>query len=777
MAGEENEQIVVLDDSDPNKNSQDEIIPLDELSEELKDKNKEQEAHKHSSHKKNKKIIIIAASASFLIILILVILIFASGKKEKKEEKLPSVADKPKITKKVAEFKRSQIDDMISKANSLYEYGNKAEALKIYENVALYDEALSNYNLGVSEMRGEKYEQAINSFKKAIENGENADIAAINAAVCALYMGNKTLFQFYIEAARGFIIPNSSGFKYYNALLNFYQGYYTEANYILRDIDNTFYKDDAKYLRAKILSLLNKNEEAIKILNEVKSYKTDLPLGLLNARIGNYDLAKSYLENALLLDKNKFETKYSMALINLKLNYYGSSARILEDLLSKNPEKIKNAYGIKTVLKQDYFTISQIQKNFNKNNFFKPDRVYEMIFYFTPYKIFNAKQVMKYIRKGSIGTYVGEIDSKSQNYLETSKTISKINLKMAKAITLALENDLRGANKEFLELSKDYSRHSTLSFNLALSFAKLGDYSNAYKYFSKSYHLNPNDYLAGTYSIICAKLTNRDHEQLQKELLYELDHDPKIPNDNFYETLILLNNGNTTVLDRYLQNSEGKKPFDIASNLILANLTNNNDYIKEKSKELLEIMPNDFMAKILTFISLNKNKHIKEFARNFQIMFFDKNLSKRELFGGANIVKVQFARLLQLSGLLDVQRQELKTKLQSAKVKEVLAYLDLFSGDYNEAYEIYSNLTNKENFNDPNTLFYAAVASIGASKPQSAIAYLELTKILNPTFVENKIALGLLYQEIGNFQAAIAQYSSVGNTKYKNIFFTFKLKD
>ncbi|EPM6806549.1 motility protein PflB, partial [Campylobacter jejuni] len=64
-----------------------------------------------------------------------------------------------------------RIDGMIQKANALYLKGEVEQALKVYEQVAVYNESLSNYNLGVSQMNENKFQEAFESFKKAIANG------------------------------------------------------------------------------------------------------------------------------------------------------------------------------------------------------------------------------------------------------------------------------------------------------------------------------------------------------------------------------------------------------------------------------------------------------------------------------------------------------------------------------------------------------------------------------------------------------------------------------
>ena len=138
-------------------------------------------------------------------------------------------------------------------------------------------------------------------------------------------------------------------------------------------------------------------------------------------------------------------------------------------------------------------------------------------------------------------------------------------------------------------------------------------------------------------------------------------------------------------------------------------------------------------------------------------------------------------KLLQIAGLLNKEREsiaaDLKISTQNTKdILYTLAYIDLFTNQYEEAYTIYNELINNEKIDDANTLFLASVASIGANHPDSAIGYLELAKLTNPTYSEARLALGLLYQEVGNIEAAITQYNGLGDSGYISEFFTFKLE-
>ncbi|EAJ5694194.1 GTP pyrophosphokinase, partial [Campylobacter fetus] len=465
MADEQNEvqkeEIVILEKDDGD------ITPLEDL-----DK-KEEQVETPKPQKKPKKNIFIIAAASGAIALILLIAIILLLKKDETKEQPTKNLEQPKQTQVITQkFSPSKIDDMLKKANSLYESGNKFEALKIYENVAIYNEALSNYNLGVSQMNQSKFEDAISSFKKAIENNENTSVSALNAAVSALEINNEPLFKYYIELANAFLSKesDSSLYDYYNALINYYKGYYIEALHILDSSKNRYYEGQKNYLRSKILSYIYQDKQSIKALENTNTFDTNIPMGLLYARLGEYDLARKYLNKALVDENNADSTKLALALIDIKTGQFGSAALNLKDINDKNSTFISQTYPIKTILNPELFDINMTQKKFSVDMLFSKDNIYQILFYFTPYKVFDAKQTINYIRKGGISVFIDE-NTQADEYLKTSGAISKVNLNLSKTIATALNYNLREANKEFLNIIKIYSGHSILHYNLALTYA------------------------------------------------------------------------------------------------------------------------------------------------------------------------------------------------------------------------------------------------------------------------------------------------------------------
>lgn len=781
------QQEVVIQEKDPNED----IIPIessDERAKAQKQETKEEtpqesEGVKYKFKLTKKLLMLIGAGILIFILLITALIMAFSGSDEPESQVIeleePKLITPPTITQK---FQSSKIDSMLIKANKLYESGNKAEALKIYENIAVYNESLSNYNLGVSKMNQGLFKDAINSFKDAIANNENIAVSAINLAVCALEINDEKLFEYYIDLANAFINRDSDVnlYEFYNALVNYYKGYYIEALHTLDLSNSKYYTSQKEYLRSKILSYLHEDKEAIKAIKAVEDYDINLPLGLLHARLGEYKEAKKYLNRALVDEKNAPSTYLAISLIDLKTGEFGSAAKTLKMLNDFNSTFVRDTYPIKTVLNPELFDINLAQNNYDLTKFFDQNSLYQILFYFTPYKAFDPKQTIEYIRKGGLSLFVDE-SGMADEYLETSGIVSKANVMLSQAIFKALNNKLREANSDFLEITKLYPNHSIVQFNLALTFAQLGDFAQAYKHFVTSYHLDPSNHIAGAYAIMAAKMIGRDAKRLTKEVMDTMDADTNLDQDNIYKAMIQLTQGNQGALNDWLDKNYNESVLNIVFNIICAYITDRNDIVILATDKLNQKLPNDVLTNIIYSVTRFDVKNIKNYAKDIQVKFLTTKLDKGTLYGGATIIKTEYIKLLQIAGLLNIERESIikDLKISSDNTKDILhtlAYLSLFTGHYEEAYTIYNELVNTEKEDDANTLFLASVASIGANHPDSAIGYLELAKLTNPTYSEARLALGFLYQEVGNINAAITQYSGLGDSKYQSQFFTFRLE-
>ncbi|WP_434271487.1 motility protein PflB [Campylobacter coli] len=677
----------------------------------------------------------------------------------------------------------ARVDGMIQKANALYLKGEVEQALKVYEQIAVYNESLSNYNLGVSQMNEGKFDEAFDSFKKAIANGENQSVAAINAAVCALKLNDKEKFKYYIDLAQVYLPKEGKSklYDYYLALINYYKGYYPEALQMLQRVNSEPYTDVAKYLSAKIYAKMDFDVKSVQQLNTQGSFEPSLSLGLLYARMGEYDKAKIALNTAMKIERDFNQSLSALTLIDIKTGDFQDMLLRLQDTYRNDEDKYKilDRYKIKVRLNKELFNIAIAQRNFSNDILKKQKDQFDLLFYFAPYQVFDSKQASLYIKKANITNFVDD-SSDGQSYLARSQALSSTNVKISNIINDALNQKLRLANKEFQALLEDYPEHSILQYNLALTYAQMQNYELAYKHFSSSYHLNPKNYLAGAFAMFCGKLSNNDTTKLYHEILDNIAADSNFK-ANMQKNMLFLANGDYISMLPYLDENGQKTPLNLIFETIIAKNNNLNNQVDVRIAKLRSELPQDIVANILYFNSLNSNLNIKEYAQNAQIHFKNLQVDYRSVFGGSNIARELYVNLMHIAGLLNLERQKFKTLINTSKVKDegmiqTLAYLDIFAQQYEESYALYNTLIDEYGAKDSRTLFLASVAAVGANNPNSAIALLQLSKLTDKNNKESKVALGLLYQEVGNYEAAMTQYRTLPND-FKSEFFTFDIKN
>ena len=786
---QDDENVVILEEAEFEQDE--ETAPLEEQDsgdseymvslDELEPVAPEQPAEVQEVGKKSKKKLFVIGGAAGVLVLILTVVLFLVFKSNKK----PPI-DERQIVKDIEEhyesqkFGSSKIDDMIAKANLLYEKGNKFEALKIYENIAIYNQSLSSYNLGVSQMRQGKFKEALESFKKAIANDENVAVSAINAAVSSLELKNEQNFNYYINLANSFLYKEADSplYNYYYALINYYKGQYIEALAALAHAENGYYKDRYDYLAAKILSFIGDDAEAIKKLEAQKEFDADLALGMLYARLGQYDKARNRLNLALNKGGDSNKINAMIAIINLKDGKFEAATNEIKAVFHEDSLFLGVNFPIKTILKPELFDVNLAQAHFRNDLFFDKTKRYETLFYFAPYKVFDPGQTINYIRKGGVSLFLDDA-SAAGNYLNASGALSKVNLELSSAIANALNYKLKQANAQFASLISLYPEHSVLHYDLALSYAQLGNFSMAAKHFITSYHLDPTNHLAGVLGAIANDINAVDNAKLLQEISENLGHDANSKDAPVSYALIALIGNNSGALVRWLEEEKEETALNLAFDAIIAKMTDQSGEFIKKAQILKAKLPDDIVANILNFIANFKDEGIKKYVEQIQIYFHDKRLNDAAFYHGANIIKEQYIKLLQISGLLNYEREKIKTLLKrdanNADLLQTLAYIDIFTNDFEESYRIYNRIIDEFKINDAGTLFLAAVAAIGSNHPQNATALLELSKLTDPNAMESRIALGYLYQEIDNIEAATIQYGMIKDPNFKSKFVDFMI--
>ena len=777
------EEVVILE-ADPLSTTEEGFAPIEEenaAETAAADSAAAQDEEDEQKSKSKKKLLMLLILGAVLLLSIIIALVIIIKNKHKTPEPIimEKTVEKP-VNKE--QFSPSKIDGMIKKAHLLYEQGNKDDALKIYEKIATFNEAISYYNIGVAKLKEQSFPEALEAFKKAIQNKEHRTISAINAAVCALEMKDNKLFTYYIDLAFAYLPEESNAplYSYYVGLVHYYKDFYYEALSAVSNPVNDYYKEDQDYLASKILASLNNNAYALSTLEKIEKEDDHFTVGLLHAKLGEYPKAKTSLTKALQNDHENPKIKMALAMVENKLGNLGNTASLMGEVYKVRDPDAKPIYKMHAILKPSLFDVDKAQIEFEKELFFDDENTYSLIFYYAPYKVFDAKQTIDYIRKGSMNIFIDEIGP-ALSYLKASSTISKVNIAISKGIKKALDFHVYEANDIFLKMVEEYKNHSILHYNLGLTYAQMGDYAAAYKNFSKSYHLDSNNYLAGVFALMTGNLIGKDITKLSEDVKESINKSTTLEKDNLYASLIHLTDGNSFSLTRWIEKEKEDSPLSIMLNIIAAQKLGNERMYRLSTQKLQALLPKDIIANIIAFNIKHQKQNIKNYAKAIQIEFNNLPLDYDAFYYGPKIVKEQYIRLLQVGGLLHQKRDSVRKKMEEERVDipsimQTLAYMEIYTNNFEEAFTLYNKLIDDFQKKDTHTIFLAAVAAIGAEHSDNAIALLELSKLTDPSNVESKYALGLLYQEIGNFEAANAQYRSIGNIGFISQYFSFAIQ-
>jgi len=729
-----------------------------------------------------KKIIIIAAALSLIFIIILALLLSDSDD-ERPYAKSIEISEEQTQEDTIKKMSPSELENMIKRANIFYEKGLKNDALKLYERIATYSESISYYNLGVAQLQDKQYKNAILNFDLAIKSEQNMCVSAINAAVASLELGNTKDFQSYINLAHSYLPSEAASpmYSYYYALINFYQDNYLEALSPLEHRSSADYALIQAQLRAKINVLFSSYHKAIANLEDNYQDESALSLGLLYANLGDLILAKKYLRMAIAQGQNPSKAQMALTLVNLKAGQVQAAANLLESTTDMYPDTVNQHYPIEVTLKDSLFDINLAQNNFHENIIHNNNTIYQILFYFAPFKIFNANQSISYIRKGNANISIDNISNASKALSQGAK-LSNINLNIAKAIGLALNFRLQEANKRLYKMSQSYPRHSVVHYNLALTYAQLGEIALAHKHFLKSYNLDAKNYLSGVFTMMCAKLINQENEKFNEIFVQTISLEPKTEEFDFYRALIHYKNSNFPATYHWLETSKKSRPLYIVFDMLIAMSMNKSKLAQDYSKKLTKILPNDILPHLLYIDAHYSKQEKKIFARNAITHLKRQNFNMKDYYYGPFITKYLYTQYAQITGSLYPLREQIKKRLHAEKDSPVgliqsLALVDIFTQNFEEAYTLYNQLIDDYKQHDAHTLFLASIAATGASHPANSIALLELARRKSPHHNESRFALGLLHLQLENNEGAVISFKYMSDADFQSQYFNFNIKD
>ena len=767
MAESLEEEIIIIEDGDAIEAN----IHEDDAQEEIID----------DEDKKKKKIIIFGAIAIVLVLIIVIVVLLVIKSHKQVPDKSFDLIDNKLQEKKVEKVLPSKLENMIVKANYLYSNGSKKEALSLYEHIAQYSEVISLYNLGVAQLKDKQYKLAQGSFQKAIKNNEKRCVSAINAAVCSIYLKEDDSFKYYIDLAYAYLPyeVDSPLYSYYYALINYYNQNYLETLSALKNPSSKEYPLIQKDLKSKVNALFGNNYDAIDAMEANLEDDDDFSIALLYARVGDFTLAISHLKDSILKNVQPVKSQLALGLIYLKAGRIAEATKEIKNISDMFPKKVYLPYPVMVFLKKSLFDPKMAQKTYRDTIQNSKLVNYQKIFYFSPYKIFNANQTISYIRKGNANIYIDNVKS-AKDYLTKSASTSSVNYGISKAIKQALSFNIREANRELKKLVKIQPKHSILQYNLALTYAQMGDMVNAYKHFLLSYHLDAKNYLSGVYAIFTSKLINKKTQRLESILKDSLSEEDDSEDKHLLQTLLNIADKDYISAIEWLDNDYKERPLYLTLSIIISTKLNKMKLAKDEVKKLTMLLPHDIVPHMMYIDAYFTDLDNAEYASKVLNYLKVQKLNFSDLFHGPYISKYLYIQQSLITGKLYFLQKQLEKKLDSTTkdtqdIISTLAMVYLFDKNFEKAYTMYNLLIDELKVHDPFTLFLGAVASTAANHHGNAIALLELANLKNSDFTESRFALGLLYLETKNNEAATIQFAHIDKDNFISKYFDFSI--
>ena len=314
--------------------------------------------------------------------------------------------------------------------------------------------------------------------------------------------------------------------SYYLYLISNDRSYLSSILEVANQLDKKNINEDVKRIVVDTYIVLKDYESALKVIESMQ-YKDNLKIAILYLQLNNHDMANIYLTSAY--EKHGSEKTLDIILWlkifnDIKSNNLVRLGEDIENLQAKEtPFYANRELPLKIYFNgKKYNSKEYLTKTIN----FDEKRKIDMIYYFTPFIFIDRKEIFN-------DSVLGYVLKNNENIVNIDKMI-KYNddlLSIIKKDPIIRVEELRNLLKDKTDI-KSYEY-----YNLALCYAQIFDFVNAYKYFKRAYDLSHGNKLYSAMVLISAK---RAKMKLDKDL------ETKIKNN------LLANGGDYDYLGKYI---------------------------------------------------------------------------------------------------------------------------------------------------------------------------------------------------------------------------------
>ena len=553
------------------------------------------------------------------------------------------------------------------------------EAIKLLEETSAYLPIPSKLNIAIAYYKLEAIDKAVIYLNSIFENKRN-----------------RTNNTYSYMSSCYYLYEISKDNKYLNEIVNVAKQYQKLTEHSKRMLADTFI-------------LLKEYEKALRVLEKMQ-YARKLKKALIHIKLKNYENAYVELQKALnevVNPKRKNEILWFMILNDLKANNI-DRLRETMDLISQR----KALFEVNMRLPLEMF--------FNKNKYepkqylnfvtkLDKNREYNFLFYFAPFIFSDSQEIIYDAARGFI--------SNSKNSLQNLENMVDFNSKFLDIIKL--DPIIRVTKlKKIVESNSD--NKSYINYNLALSYAHIQDYHNAYKYLKKAFKQNPGNKLYASLMLVVAKKL-----------------DLKIQDKAYIETIInskagMYNYFGKKIYSLYLK--EGyefdKKPVNYV-NTVFYKALNYLELLKQNSinqnHPLLVEHIKDPLTYLVKLIQRDKSKSDFEYYSRLQDTI-PLRLNNNFLDGPLVVTKY-YIDILKALGLLQKADFNMSGK-KSPSYLRTKALIDLHSSNPDEAINTIQYLQEEYGLEDKYTMYLLVASYLEAGRYNDASIQISLIKAI-----------------------------------------------
>ncbi len=592
-----------------------------------------------------------------------------------------------------------------SQPQVLFEHKNLMEAQEKRELII-------KFNTAVLYLEQQKYQEAISLFKQTAKLIKVASFLNIGIAYYKLN-SEKNAYLYLKKIYDLKELSYKDKFSYFSAAYYLYK--ITNDKDYINEITKVSAKakrltENEKNLVVDTLILQKKYEYALNMLKEIKN-SSDLKIAILYLKLADYAQAKIYLDKAYEKaggDEEKNKILWIKMYRDLKSN----------DIININEEivKIENRQKIFSANKEMQFELF-----FNKNKYsskeyfdmitkFTDDRKYDFIYYFAPF-IFEDYDVMN-----SDATKAFII--KNQDNISELNTMIKYNADFLKVIKLDPIYRVQ-VLQDMIDAKVDTNAYEY--YNLALCYAQIYDYAQAYKYFQKAYNLDHGNKLYSVMTILSAKKLGITIDKVERELIVKNIKSKKGSYRYLAKYLYKIIEDPTVELDATRLTNEQKKSIFFRALYFIENVNNNG--INETEPLLVEFQK-DPLVYLLSLVARQKGENDYTYISRIQ-----DNLPKiynNTFLKGSLLITDFYLDTLRALGLFNRTDFNISNSLEPSYLR-TKAIVQLYNDNPKDTIKLIEYIQKKYRLKSMDS-FYLLIASYLSSK-QDELAFVTLTEI------------------------------------------------